>query len=701
MMKKIEVFTFKKALFPILYLFLVLIFYNCSRTDESEPNGYEVSLVEHIVAPEETFTGINTRSGNHIAILPEYENQRIGDLMVFFPGTGARPEWYNSFVKRAAQNGFHTISLDYENSQSINFDVCPDQPQDCHEASRLEILTGEDSPYLVPDVDRNNSVYNRLHKLLKFLAAKYPDEGWDSYFSVNSEEFETSLHWESIVFAGHSQGGGHAAMTAKLYEIKRVIMFGATEPAIWTLQTFTTPSNRFWGLVHKKEPIFNGIINSWNNIGIPGELAEVETGQPEIQTQRLATVAEGGAGDPQSNAYYHNLYIVDGWMPAPSKDGTPAFAPVWDYLLTTPSIAQTVQKAQKISPAGISWIDPEILNRENKIAFQVGGSGVIWLSNLDPTSGHFVNPAGTDIFIDNGATPLSTSINGPEFGIDANGWAIFYTKDNGGTPQPWRAIVNGTSVTTVPLNSGSIPRLSTLASKDENANSIRLLYGKGTALNNSKLAWMDEDNASSETVVDSIDTGVRWIDGTQQFVYAKQTGPHAGQLSIYDTENRTETIITNDSGRKTYSYGWLAPEYNELLVLCVVNESTIGIYKDNGGSFWDRIITLEAPLQAGSYRYFGSPEPFVANNKSFISFVLKPVYTTSFYIDAEVWVIDIEPDPGKRFMLRCDDGIPNTIRSDPESYIGEKEVFIYYNQINPQGEFEIWRYATGIQLVYE
>ncbi len=132
-----------------------------------------------------------------------------------------------------------------------------------------------------------------------------------------------------------------------------------------------------------------------------------------------------------------------------------------------------------------------------------------------------------------------------------------------------------------------------------------------------------------------------------------------------------------------------------------MNESTIGIYKDNGGSFWDRIITLEAPLQAGSYRYFGSPEPFVANNKSFISFVLKPVYTTSFYIDAEVWVIDIEPDPGKRFMLRCDDGIPNTIRSDPESYIGEKEVFIYYNQINPQGEFEIWRYATGIQLVYE
>ena len=108
------------------------------------------------------------------------------------------------------------------------------------------------------------------------------------------------------------------------------------------------------------------------------------------------------------------------------------------------------------------------------------------------------------------------------------------------------------------------------------------------------------------------------------------------------------------------------------------------------------IATLEAPSQAGTYKYFGSPEPFVANNKSYISFVLKPVYTTSSYVDAEVWVTDIESDRGKRFMLRCDDGADGIVRTDPESYNGANEVFIYYNQINPQGEFEIWRFATGI-----
>jgi hypothetical protein len=130
--------------------------------------------------------------------------------------------------------------------------------------------------------------------------------------------------------------------------------------------------------------------------------------------------------------------------------------------------------------------------------------------------------------------------------------------------------------------------------------------------------------------------------------------------------------------------------------MCIVNDSTLGIYKNNGNAFWDRIATLEAPPSAYPFRFFGSPEPFVVNGKTFVSFVLKTVYTNSSYVDAEVWVMDLEPNINNRFMLRCDDGLPSTKRTDPESYIGTNEVFIYYNQINSLGEFEIWRNATGI-----
>jgi hypothetical protein len=305
------------------------------------------------------------------------------------------------------------------------------------------------------------------------------------------------------------------------------------------------------------------------------------------------------------------------------------------------------------------------------------------------------NHSALAIFIDNGATPLLTSKNGPEFGISANGWSVFYNKPNAGTPQPWRAIINGTTVTTAPLTSGSVPRLSNLATKDTSATSIKLLYGKGPTLANSEITWIDENNPTVEVVVDSLDEGVRWIDETS-FVYTKQTGINTGQLAIYNTNTSSETIITNDPDIKNYSYGWFAPEYNELLVMCIVNDSTLGIYKNNGNAFWDRIAILEAPPSAYPFRFFGSPEPFVVNGKTFVSFVLKTVYTNSSYVDAEVWVMDLEPDINNRFMLRCDNGLPNTKRTDPESYLGTNEVFIYYNVVNANGVFEIWKYSTGI-----
>lgn len=354
------------------------------------------------------------------------------------------------------------------------------------------------------------------------------------------------------------------------------------------------------------------------------------------------------------------------------------------------------QNAKKISPNGVSWIDPEILNSDHKMAFQVGGSGFIWLGDINPLTGLFVN-SGTDLLIDNGATPLTTSINGPEFGISANGWSVYYTKANNGTPQPWRALINGSSITKAPLISGSTPRLSTLASKDTNATSIRLLYGKGATLNNSQLGWIDEVNPATETIVDSLDNGVRWINNTQSMVYTKQTGSNAGQLAIYNTDSLSETIISNDADLKTNSYGWFAPEFNnDLVVLSVINDTLMGIYRNLGNQYWDRVLTIPSPPAAQPFKYFGSPEPFVANGKSYVSFVLKAVNITTSYVDAEVWAMDFNPDINQRVMIRCDDGLPNTKRTDPESYIGTKEVFIYYNQINNNNEFEIWRYATGI-----
>lgn len=655
----------------------------------------KAQLVEHQVLPSVTDININGNNPPHYAYLDNSVNP-INKLLLFIPGTNATPWDYRMFQQTAANLGYHSVGLTYENLQSINIQVCPaTQDPTCHGRARREVWFGEDTHDSI-SVNYDNSIINRFLKLLKYLDTNYPSENWGQYL-VN----DTTVNWQSVVIAGHSQGAGHATFGSKFFPVNRVIMFSwvdwmqpGTNP-LWITQPGQTPDSAYFGFIHTGDAsIFNGIPTTWTNLGMNpfGVITSIDTISPPYNnTHSLVTSAP--INHPPTMVNYHNATCVD-WVTTITQGGDTLYKAVWEYLLGADTNITPNPNAIKISPPGASYIDPEILSVGNKLAFQMG-NGNVWLSDLDPNTGLFTSSDGLDVLIDVGATPLITSINGPEFGVDSNGWSIVYTKANNGVPQAWRATVNGANVSQTPLTSGSQARLSILASKSSDALSTRILYSKGPSLTNGVFGWTDINNPLNETIIDSTDNGVRWIDDTRKFFYIKQTGASAGQVFLYDTETQSQIQVTNDSDSKTYPYGWIAPEYGELIFLVLLNDTTIGIYKDNGGAYWDRIITVEVP-PASNFNFIGSPEAFIANNKSYISFVTKVVPTGSSYVDAEVWVVDIEPDINNRFMLRCDDGLANTKRTDPESYIGTNEVFIYYNQINTFGQFEIWRKATGI-----
>ncbi len=294
----------------------------------SVPEPGELPITVRAVPPTEADPASSRYTGDHLVAVPAPEAAR-GSLLVWFPGTGARPDQYSTLLRRAAELGYHVIGLDYDNRKAINFDVCPGQPPGCPEAARLEILTGEESDYIEPDVDETNAAYHRLSMLLAYEQAQHPDERWDAYLDGGSPR------WDRITVAGHSQGGGHAAMTAKLHEVERLVLFGATEPAAWTLEPFATPSERFWGLAHTEEPIFAGISRSWDNLALPGDLDEVSATPPTDGPHRLATTWPDCSGDPTSRGYHHNCYSVDEYLPATDAGDEPVFQPLWDYLLTT------------------------------------------------------------------------------------------------------------------------------------------------------------------------------------------------------------------------------------------------------------------------------------------------------------------------------------------------------------------------------
>ncbi len=308
---------------------------SCGSASGSAPSpGAEVdpgTTVTRTVVPSATSARIEPTIGDHfVAIGPA--SRRVGRLFLFYPGTGGRPDQYSFLIRRAALLGYHAIGLAYSNFDSINFDICPGQPPSCHELTRLEILLGVESGYTPPEVDPDNAAFNRLVQLLLYLDSRYPDEGWRAY--LDAGDMPT---WGHITFGGHSQGGGHAAMTARLNPVDRALLFGATEPAEWTSSTFATPAGRFFAFAHTREQSFVPITRSWENIGLPGTLTSVDGAlAPFGGSHRLSTSVAGCRGNPADRGYYHNCPVVDEFVPFGADGITPVFQPVWDYLLTSP-----------------------------------------------------------------------------------------------------------------------------------------------------------------------------------------------------------------------------------------------------------------------------------------------------------------------------------------------------------------------------
>ncbi len=308
-------------------------------------------LVEHIVAPQATDPAIDQALDDHYAWLDTTARWNH-KLFVFLPGGRQRPAMFQLVPQEAARLGYHVIGLMYPNSVQLGA-VClgvPD-PNACYENARLEIVDGVDRSDVV-DVNQANSIDNRLTKLLEFLAAQYPAEGWSRFLANDKPK------WSQIAVGGHSQGGGEAAMTAKIHVVARVVLFSSvvdrigTQAAPWVV-THVTPSERYWGLAHDRDGNFPAIRASWDSIGMaafgPEVIAPEASEPPYGFTHMLVTEVVPIGGFVGTNAHG-----------APSNDlntplgpgGTPLLRDAWRYLLTARGAGHEDAEVDEIASGG-------------------------------------------------------------------------------------------------------------------------------------------------------------------------------------------------------------------------------------------------------------------------------------------------------------------------------------------------------------
>ena len=278
----------------------------------------------------------------HVAINPSPSVSQAGKLLVFIPGTQGVPSQYRYILRAGASRGFHAIGVNYPNQQAMGTLCQASVDPDCYWKARREVITGINYSTLIT-VSSADSIINRLQQLLTYLNAQQPNEGWGQYLSSGK------IDWSKVVLAGHSQGGGHVGVLAKLVALNRAVYFSSPEdwvsssdtPASWTTKTNVTPAAQQYGFGSDRDTLVPNAHASaiWNNFGMyrpPGGMVSVDTAvSPYENSHQLHTNA---APNPASTAptltlMNHGITVVDTSTPVDGF-GNSLFDSnsVWAYL---------------------------------------------------------------------------------------------------------------------------------------------------------------------------------------------------------------------------------------------------------------------------------------------------------------------------------------------------------------------------------
>ncbi len=259
------------------------------------------------------------------------------ELFLFLGGSFGKPGQQKLFLQEIINLGYIVIHLNYPNDWTIA-NLCQNSNQfNCHEKKRKAIIYGQTNARNNIIITPANSIENRLAKLLLFLTNYLPELSWSNYLKHNQ------IKWESIIIAGHSQGGGHAAIIAQDYLVSRVIMLSSpadynqhyNQMASWLSTPTVTPSERFYGFVHLQDPAYPRIIKAWNLLGLSnhGDLINIDhIPISEVNSHQLVTSKL--TATPHK---FHGSIFNDRHTPKFS-DGRPLYKEVWQYLCLHPNL---------------------------------------------------------------------------------------------------------------------------------------------------------------------------------------------------------------------------------------------------------------------------------------------------------------------------------------------------------------------------
>ncbi len=350
----------------------------------------------------------------------------------------------------------------------------------------------------------------------------------------------------------------------------------------------------------------------------------------------------------------------------------------------------------RLGPAGQSYVDPEFLAEEALMVFQDSADQSIWLGRLDPETGGLASRTGKDHRVDVGIAPIYRSLNGPEFGVDRNGWAIYYTKPSGRgdkTLQIWQARPSGDASRlefALRRLTGGVGHQTAIARKDPRSPSTQVFAIAG-AWRDGDAVWFDVNSPErTETFIRRRPSGTNaeFIPASDAFVTSIPDADGIRQLAIVDQRNGRTKTITSGGADLSSAWAWRAPEYDDApAVLALENQAAIGVWVRRGAGDWQKLTRLPIPDASGMQR-LRSPEAFAFQGSSYIVF---SAHGAGRHSASEVWVYSLDGS-----AERCDNGQPGVFRSEPEPVVIGGRAYVYYSIRRDRTNWELWRCEPGL-----
>jgi acetyl esterase/lipase len=419
----------------------------------------------------------------------------------------------------------------------------------------------------------------------------------------------------------------------------------------------------------------------------------------EMQAQpflfdRMDTNKDGVVTAEELSAYVEREQPVKDTAPSTEAKPSAPSADVWKPV------------DENIGSAGVAYRDPEFLQSGGLVTF-ADQRGDVWVGAMDLRTGGFLKAnGGRDHRLDGPISKWSRYCNGPEWGLDANGPAVFYIKDNAqGTGQLWRA-----------APPWDAPRLTQLTrdtdihnwicepSVDAKRPTTRvILYRGGGPKGGNVSAWIDVDAPARPHAFTERATLARFSIDTPFITWAPRlrAGDRgATQVSMLDTDTGKARVVTADDGAKYDPWLWHAPEYGGELLLCVnLDERALAIYRDtrrDNQSPWTRVAEIRLPSDAPHPR-LKSCEPVNGGRGAFGRSWFTAQGGDDKDPDTSIWLLGFDRD-GHHTVRRLDAGaVTPTLarRLDPETLVGERELFVYYTLIGG-GFSQLRRCRAGV-----